>query len=193
MDKQKNQLIVFCGMDGSGKTTLTKKVASYLKTCGLEYKIIHSHGYSISENSFGLSIKKLNKLKYLLRFLIPFALIDNLFTFYFRYGPVLKEKTLICDRYFYDKLARMIYYGISTNTIAKIYLKLLPKPDFTFFLDTAAQDAHIRKGEYQEEELLRYKYIYKFLAKHLNALVIDTSQSIDTSYKEIVELLQVQR
>lgn len=190
MDKKKYSLIVFCGMDGSGKTTLAKKVIEFFKEQGLKFEFIHAHGYSISQDSFGLNKVKINRLKYLFRLLIPFALLDNLFTYYFKYKLILRNKALICDRYFYDKVARMMYYGICNKLIAKIYLKLLPRPDFTFFLDASPKDVYIRKGEYSEKDLSCYRKMYRFLAKYLNVPVIDTNQSIDICYKEILNFLE---
>ena len=187
MDKKKNSLIAFCGMDGTGKTTLASKVAQFFKEQGIEFQFIHAHGYSVSQNSFGLDEKKVNCLKYLFGLLIPLAFIDNLFTYYFRYKPVLKNKTLICDRYFYDKAARMIYYGILNKLIAKVYLRLLPKPDFIFFLDVNPQKAYIRKKEYSEKELASFRNIYRFLAEYLEGSVIDTSLPVNNCYKKILE------
>lgn len=178
MDKKKHHLIVFCGVDGTGKTTLAKKLVEYFEKQGLKPKFIHAHGYTVSQNSFGLDEKKVHSLKYLFKLLLPFAFLDNLFTYYFKYKPILKNKTLICDRYFYDKLARMIYYGICNRFIAKIYLRLLPRPDFVFFLDVDPKKAHQRKKEYSEGELLFFRKIYRLFAKHLRAPIIDTGLPI---------------
>ena len=189
MAKKKHPLIVFCGMDGSGKTTLAEKLVNYFERQGREIEFIHGHGYTVSENSFGLDEKRVKRLKYLFKLLIPLALLDNLYTYYFKYKPLLKNKTLICDRYFYDKLARVIYYGICPPSLAKIYLKLLPKPDFAFFLDADPQKAHARKRELSEEELVSFRKIYKFLAECLEAPVIDTGLSLNVCYKKILEYL----
>jgi len=190
MDKKKYLLIVFCGMDGSGKTTLAKKVVEFFKKQGLKFEFIHAHGYSISQNSFGLDEERVNRLKYLFRLLIPFAFLDNLFTYYFKYKPILRNKVLICDRYFYDKVARMMYYGICNKFIAKIYLRLLPSPDFAFFLDASSKDVYKRKGEHSEKNLSYYRKMYRFIAKYLNAPVIDTNQPVNVCYKEILNFLE---
>lgn len=174
-------------MDGTGKTTLAKRVARFFEEQGFELEFIHAHGYSVSQNTFGLDERKVKNLKYLLRLLIPFAFVDNLFTFYFKYKSILKKKNLICDRYFYDKLARMVYYGICTKLMAKVYLKLLPKADYVFFLDIAPTQAYSRKREYSEKEYDSFRGIYRFIVNYLKAPVIDTSLPLDVCCKEIFE------
>ena len=39
--------------------------------------------------------------------LSPFMLLDSFFTYYFKYKPELEHNVIICDRYFYDKVARI--------------------------------------------------------------------------------------
>ena len=81
----------------------------------------------------------------------------------------------------------MMYYGICNQLIAKIYLKLLPKPDFVFFLDIDPRKAYERKKEYSKSELLIFRKIYKFLAKELKAPIINTSLSLDICLKKIMK------
>lgn len=190
MAGKKKPLIVISGMDGSGKTTLAIKVAQFLREGGLDIELHHGHAYSVSRDSFGLSEAVIKRLKFFLIFLLPFAYADNLFTFYFRYIKVLNKKVLITDRYFYDKLARMVFFKICSRNIARIYLKLLPKPDYSFFLTLDAQEAFNRKGEYTVRELDEFRSIYLFIARLLNATIVDTSLPIDTCLKQIVNVLE---
>ncbi len=186
MDKKK--LIVFCGMDASGKTTLARKVQKFLNSKGIDSEFKHGHNYAVSKDSFGFSEEKIKKIRYILRLIIPLVLFDNLFTFYCKYKPVLKRKNLICDRYFYDKIARMIYYGMCSKTIAKIYLKFIPQPDYIFFLDIDAKTAFLRKREYREVEYENFRKIYKFIAKYLKVPIINTNEFVDSSFRKIIDV-----
>ncbi|MFQ5444809.1 MAG: hypothetical protein ACE5EK_09350, partial [Nitrospinales bacterium] len=112
MSLRKFPLIVFCGMDGSGKTTLSRKVAEHLRKKGISTEWEHGHGYTVSQNSFGTGEDTLRRFRHIFRLGLPLAMSDNLITFYFRYQPVLKVQGLVCDRYFYDKVARLMFYGI---------------------------------------------------------------------------------
>ncbi len=188
---KKYPLIVFSGMDGTGKTTLAKKVKLFLEEKGFECEFIHGHGYSASQNSFAVNEKQINRMRYLFRFLIPLAFADNLYSYLSKHLPVLRKRALVCDRYFYDKVARLIFYGICTEKIAKIYLKFLPRPDYIFFLDLNVDKVYKRKQEYTREEYASFSKIYRFIAECLDAPIIDTSISIDRCCDEIFNMLNI--
>jgi len=185
MDKKKNLLIAFCGPDGSGKTTLAKETVLQLRKNGRDVHYCHGHAYTFAPTSLGLKKKKVLKLRKLLCFLTPFGLIDNLFTYYFYYRPILKKKSLICDRYFYDKLARLFNYGLINSFWLKVYLRLLPKPDLVFFLKLDPQTIRKRKKEYSLEELTKFNRAYKQMAKIINAQIIKTNQPLPICLKKI--------
>jgi len=183
---KKNLLIAFCGMDGSGKTTLAKKLEEHLKKNGDHVFFKHAHGYAISQNSFAIDEENINSFKWIFALLSPFVLFDSWFTYFFKYKPILKKKTLICDRYFYDKIARLIYYGLMNKTMAKIYLKLIPRPNFIIFLDIDEKKARQRKKEYSKDEFCRFRKIYLFIAQHLKTPIINTNLSSPVCIKKII-------
>lgn len=172
-------------MDGTGKTTLAKKLEEYLTMNKIKSEFIHGHTYTISKNSFGISDKHIIKYRKLFSILTPLALLDNYVNYIFKYRCKLKNKTIISDRYYYDKVARMIYYGILNKQFAKIYLKLLPKPDLVFFLDVSAKKAFERKKEYTIRELMRWSKIYKFVSNNINCKIINTNKPLSNSWKLI--------
>lgn len=177
-------------MDGAGKSTLAKKVYDFLVSRKMNAELLHGHGYSVSEDSFGLKDAQVRSVRFFLKLLLPLAFLDNLFTYYFKYQPRLKIGILICDRYFYDKLARLLYYGVCGKTIARIYLKALPRPDFIFFLDLDPKEAGKRKREYTDEELKHFSEIYKFISEYLRIPVVDTNISLDVSSQKIFQYLK---
>ena len=154
---KKNLLIAFSGMDGSGKTTVAKKLESYMNKKGYNVFFKHAHGYAISKNSFSVDEKSIKRFRWLLFLLSPFMLLDSYFTYYFKYKPQLKHNTVICDRYFYDKVARMLYYNIINKFVARIYLSLLPQPDHLFFLNVSSHNAKLRKNERLKKLLLAHE------------------------------------
>lgn len=165
-------------MDGSGKTTLAKKLEEHLKKNGDHVFFKHAHGYAISQNSFAIDEANINRFKWIFALLSPFVLFDSWFTYFFKYKPILKKKTLICDRYFYDKIARLVFYHIINKTAAKVYLKLLPKPDYVFFLDIDKNIALSRKKEYTRSQIADFRKLYQFVAQELQTPIIKTSQSL---------------
>lgn len=116
-------LITYCGFDGTGKTFQAIK-----KQAELNAVFIHAHSYSISKDSFGL------KPNFIFIIFVPFLILDNLWTYHFKYKPILKTKNLICDRYFYDKVARAMYYGFCPKWLARIWIRLIPRPTKTYFM-----------------------------------------------------------
>jgi len=185
MGEKKQIFIVFCGADGVGKTTLAKKLVEKLRKEGVGVSFIHGHGYAVSESSFGFREKTARRFAWLFCLFIPLAFIDSVFTYYFKYRPVFKKRVLVCDRYFYDKLARMMFYGIANFFIGKVYLKFLPKPDLAFFLDLSAEEIYKRKKEYCLTELDCFREIYKFICKNVEGIKIDTQEDINKSFKKI--------
>ncbi len=182
----KNLLIAFSGMDGSGKTTVAKKLESYMKKKGFRVFFKHAHGYAISKNSFSIDEKNIKRFCWLFFLLSPFMLLDSFFTYYFKYKPELEHNVIICDRYFYDKVARMLYYNITNNFIAGIYLSLLPRPNRLFYLNVSSHNAKLRKNEYSIKDYERFKKIYDFIAMKTNAVIIDADLPLSTVFNKTI-------
>lgn len=175
----KHLLIAFSGADGSGKTSLARVLQQKLEQIGREPDFIHAHGYKVSKSSLGLSSTAVVKFRRLLTLLVPLAFADNILTYYSNYRRNLRQSDIIVDRYFFDKVCRLVFYGIIPIGIAKIYIRLLPKPDLTFFLVPPASIAFKRKKEYTLEEYERFFLIYNALAEVCHASILDTSYPLE--------------
>ena len=180
-------IIAICGMDGSGKTTLAQKLLSQLRKKGLPAEFFHGHTYAVSSDSGGLKPAQVKKLSGLFRFLLPLAYCDNIFTYFFRYRPRARRRILILDRYFYDKVARMLYFGICGKTLAKLYARSLPRPELVFFLDAPEDVVYARKKEYEYDKLQIFRRAYLCLAPVINARVIDTTAPVEETAAAIFE------
>jgi len=193
MKKGNYPLIAFCGMDGSGKTTFALEVAHYLENRNQPYQYIHAHSYSVSKDSFGVGRDSARRLRLLLRLGMPLALVDNMYAYLTKYRRILRERALICDRYFYDKVCRLMFYEICNESLAKSYLRLLPAPDIVYFLDLPAEVAYRRKGEYSLQEYEVFRKNYKFIADFLGARLIDTTLPLEECTHKIIEALETRR
>ena len=187
MAKENFSLIVLCGMDGSGKTTLANRLATELASRGVETEVIHGHTYAASSNSFGFSEERIRKYRILLRLVLPLAWLDNLYTYFTRYRSAGRGKTIISDRYFYDKAARLLYFGIGGKELMKLYVKTLPRPQHIFFLDLPEDIAARRKEDYSREQLKNFRNAYRYLARVLNAPLIDSSEPPEKCVKSMLE------
>jgi thymidylate kinase len=187
----RNLLIAFSGMDGSGKTTLAKQLEEYLKKKGFHVFFKHAHGYAISQDSFAIKENSLQRFRWLFALFSPYILLDSFYTYYFKYRPILHKNTLICDRYFYDKIARLMFYGICNQALAKIYLFLVPRSNISFLLDVDVKSALARKSEYSESELKRFREIYLFIAEFLKIPIINTTSSQKTSVQKMIKYIDI--
>lgn len=187
---RKNYLIVFCGMDGTGKTTLAKKVGEYLQKNNIVFQYNHAHGYAMSQNSMAINDKQINRFRFLLRFFTPFLILDNMVNYLINFRPIFTKKILICDRYFYDKIARQLFYGVIGKTVARIYLSILPKPHLVFFLDIDPKIAFERKKEYSLKDYQRFQQMYRFVANTLNMPLINTNESQSKTSGYVINQVQ---
>lgn len=177
-------------MDGSGKTTLAKRVQDWIQARGYPVEFIHGHSYSVSKNSFGFSSEKVREFRLVLRMLLPLVYLDNIFTYFQKYRKITKHKVLVTDRYFYDKVIRLQFYGISNNFLAWIHLILLPRPSLTFLLNPRPIVPFKRKAEYTLQECEQFHGHYKRAGKVLNLIEIDTECSIEESWSLIAMKLK---
>ena len=183
---KKKALIVLCGMDGSGKSTLAGKLQLHFKNKGLAVSYTHGHTYTTAKNTFRSDPSSVHKYKLFWRLLLPFAFIDNLLTYFLNYRYAIRSSTIIADRYLYDKVVRLIYYGICPRWLAVWYLRLLPKPDYCFFLDVDPKKAVDRKKEFSIDTQKKYRKHYLFAARILDQPIIDTGQSIGKCVQKIM-------
>jgi len=167
------KIVVFLGMDGSGKSTLSKYLYEELKKRG--YNVTHKWWLEC-ENSILRKVfrklwkredskdgyssnSKLNKSNFLIfkifRILWPKVVLLD----YLRFGifkasfpKMLKAyDIMIFDRYFYDvifSIAKEFDFAAYKQAIwFRIYRKFLPEPDIIFFIDVSPEVAYMRKKE----------------------------------------------
>ncbi len=186
---KKHLHIVFCGIDGSGKSTWVEEVLRQLRMRREPAISLHGHGYTFAPHSFGISETSFFRIKHWFKVFWPLALIDHWYTYLTLYLPVLRRSALVADRYFYDKLARLLYYGMITRSMARWYLKFIPRPDVTIFLDVKPELAFKRKPDFTLEQFTKLREEYRFLASTIRASIIDTSQARRNSRKQIFSLI----
>ena len=187
---KKNFFICFTGIDGSGKTTLSKMLVNEMNENGIITKyvwcgwrrfefflvrplisIIKSVGRRFHQNrdSESNTLARVDNPVY--SYLV---LIDYFFTCITKIGiPLLIGQNIICDRYVYDLIVDLWQNHTMTQ---KIVLNLLPKPDLIFLVNLSEEIAYRRKDDIPSLEFLKKrKNLYLEMAKKFDMTVLDGS------------------
>lgn len=198
-------------MDGTGKTTSAKVVKRYLENKGLRCKYIwfpYKPHLIFSYMAVGVAWLLLGRKrpidKYIPknRALLSVWLLSMLFDYslyiFCRILPNLLKGILVCDRYVYDVVVRLKFFGALDKKLVKLLLAITPRPDLIFLLDAPPKVALKRK---KEETLAYYVLQRKLYTEILNSInldciVIDTNKNRYETNKEIrqhVDLLVDER
>lgn len=165
-------LIVFEGIDGSGKSTQVKLLAENLRQKGLTAVLT-------SEPSLGPFGRRIRSL---LKRLTPQEEM-GLFTEDRKDHvksvilPALQAGNIvICDRYYYSSAAYQGARGLDPLLIIKINREFAPKPDITFFLDLSPETALTRITQGRRECLSPFEDLENLRkVADLYALIQDSS------------------
>ena len=202
-------VIIFCGLDGSGKTTQAKKLLDYLESKNIlsEYvwlrypnffslpvagflRLFGISGYPIPEE------KKLNGLKNLsthnfLKKLWIWSL-DNDFKFVCKKKisePIRKGKILVLDRFVIDTVVELIINFDQIDMLKKLsekFFKFIPDNSKILFLDIEPKISYERNHEEDLETLEKKKVIYEKICKLSNISIINGTKSIESIHQEIL-------
>lgn len=218
MSQVKNIFISFSGIDGSGKTTVAKKLSETLTTQGIDSRYVYgrikpffskpllvlgSKLFLRNTNMFDdyLSYSKVKarvtkRHNVLFRIYRSALLLDYSLQVLIKIKPYLiLRKSVVCDRYIYDTLIA----DLSLNTtqtlpqakhIINCLLCILPKPNLTFLIDLPEEVAYHRKTDTPSIEYLRQqRKMYIELANEYGMVVIDGLQTCDSLEAEVQRIV----
>ncbi len=177
MIMSKGTLICFIGIDGSGKSTISREVYNFFLAKGSKTKYVYGRVvpffsgvliwagrlfilkrkkedlYLDYENYVSQKKMKL-KSNYLLSRIYMYALLlDQVLQTITKISiPLLFGKTVICDRYVYDTVITdiAIDFNLSNDEIIELINKIfciVPKPDIVFYIDVPEEVAYRRKND----------------------------------------------
>jgi hypothetical protein len=204
-------IIALLGVDGSGKTTLSKGLVRKLRQKGKKAKYFYLGDYFILSNvvrflhfvysHFERRSKRAkrgqdenpflgeSKKHPLLRIWVILTALDNFLNFFRLSFYSFLGYLVICDRYFYDKLIGFEYHGYSTKTLSWLYLKMTPRPDLLLILDVKEEISKKREvgGRHSLGFYRKLRNKYRQLAFCLGVGLIDNSKK--TKNETLEELL----
>ena len=198
---RKKKIIVFFGIDGTGKTTLIEALQNKLSENDEEAEIVYM-GVArdqripllkfLMDTSFrmrwsGKSEKRTYDLKkhgYRERnFFWLSVYYLELWVRYILSRKIVKTKYVLCDRYFYDGLV------FANERNFKFFRKLVPRPDHSFLLCVPSEIIIKRKDEAGERDIKRFYKKADLISEYFDIKKIDNTKKIDevidVIYKEI--------
>lgn len=183
--KKNSKVVVFEGIDGSGKSTQARLLYFALKKRNISVDLYHFP----SEGIIGKFVRSLLEKE-------KFDLLDSksraLLTasdFYSQYRDGNNDSGIIIfDRYFYSSY-------ISNDALDKEWIKTMhryaPSPDIVFFLDGDPKlikkrngiDSGAKNEKRQQMFSLRYKKVFKDIPN----ITIDANKDIETTHQEVLK------
>lgn len=201
----KGKLIVFDGVDGSGKSTMLEMLAEKLRNDGEEVLITMQPTPEMRQlhifKTFVYEPEKRNLIDY--RALQLYMIADRMQHFKEVIEPALQKGTyVLSDRYIFTMLATMLARGNHPEPWLSELLSLIRMPHATFImnveLETCIRRIKERKSfenSYVEREhLKRSLESYLTIANEFGLKVINSSElGISEAFSEIKETIQQMR
>jgi thymidylate kinase len=201
-------LISFSGIDGAGKSTQIQKFREYLSAsgtavtqltfwdnvavipqvrAGFSRRVLQSDG-NIGTPEHPANRHDKNTQNVLLlagRSILHLFDVINLCRIV-RKAKLEKAGVVVFDRYIYDQLAALPMQSMWARTLARILLRVAPKPDLSYVLDADPEVARARKPEYPLEFMRKYRSSYLELRRLANLKLISPG-SVDDVHQAIVD------
>lgn len=173
--KKKNYngcLITFCGLDGSGKSTLIQYLYNEFKSRQCEVVLTKQpttevrkseifRNYMDSEDHEGFSYRSLSLL----------AASDRLQHSNCFIEPLLRQgKNVISDRYFYSCLANLRARGFDNDRWIYEIAENIIEPDICFFIDVPVDIAvkRVRERPHERDRYIDIELQYKLRQEYIN-------------------------
>lgn len=209
----------FCivGMDGSGKTTLTRNIVAALRDRGVPAEYVYGRfqpvlmrpimamvggvllrGRRGSGNYAAYAVRRrrlfANPVLYAL-YQASLA-VDYLLQVAWRIRiPLWRGRRLICDRYYLDTVVADIAIDTkrpdhTANWLLALYRHLLPRPDMILMTDVPANVAVARKDDIPSLEYAEeLRALYLHAARQCGVVVLDGTTPPDTLLQSALERL----
>jgi thymidylate kinase len=198
---KKKKIIVFFGIDGTGKTTLIKALRNKFSGKGEGVEIVYM---GVARNQKMPLLKflmntysrmrwngKSEKTTYDLKkhgyrernFFWLSVYYLELWVRYLLFRRIAKTKYVLCDRYFYDGLV------FANKKNFEFFKRLTPRPDNCFLLCVPSDVIMKRKNEAGEKDIKKFYEKADLISEYFDIKKVDNTKKvdkvIDIIYKEI--------
>ena len=173
MIKLKKKIIIsLLGVDGSGKTTLAKKLNKIFKNS----KYLHLKPYILFQDRRTVIKKPQNQKKSFFLFSL-LRLLSWLISYKVFFYQNKSKKFYIFDRYAHDILVDPLRYKHGLHQgLTKFILYFFPKPNLWIFMNPSIKTVKIRKSELADNEIKRQIRDYLlFFKSQKNVLMLKSN------------------
>ena len=174
MNQNKTPLIIsFMGVDGSGKTTLSKKLKKIFK----KSKYLHLKPYILFQDK-RTEVKNPHAQKKSTFIFSLLRLLSWLVSYKLFFLNNKKKQLFIFDRYVHDILVDPLRYKHNiSKDFTRFILSFFPNPDLWIFLKPSLRIIKSRKVELTDNELRRQVKDYSnFFKNKKNVLILNTNK-----------------
>ena len=198
----KNPIIVFEGIEGSGKSLHIRNVQNFFKSKKIKYiKFREPGGSKNSEKIRKILLNKQSNFKNLTDLFLYMASRNENYNYIIKKN--LRKKIILIDR-FTDSTIAYQHFGMKIDKkiiylLNKLILKKI-KPDFTFLNIVNKKNLLLRlnkrvnKNRYDKFNYLFYSKVQKGFLKLANNkkkyMIIDSNKSINDNKKKIINKIQ---
>ena len=198
----KNPIIVFEGIEGSGKSLHIKNVENYFKSKKIKYiKFREPGGSKNSEKIRKILLNKQSNFKNLTDLFLYMASRNENYNYIIKKN--FRKRIILIDR-FTDSTIAYQHFGMNIDKkiiylLNKIILKKI-KPDFTFLNIVNKKNLILRlrkrvnKNRYDKFNYLFYNKVQKGFLKLANNkkkyMIIDSNKSVNDNKKKIISKIQ---
>lgn len=202
-NKNEGLLVTFCGLDGSGKTTMIKRLIKYLEEAGEDHFLTKQPTQAVrSSEIFRNYMDQPDHTGFDYRSLSLLAASDRVQHSNMVIIPELKKgKIVVSDRYFYSCLANLQARGFEKDKWIYEISKSIVKPDISFFMEISVEKAleRVRSRPEEKEKFVdiglqfRLKDNYEKICKQTNGVLIPSDVSEDESFEIVKNTFEEQR
>jgi thymidylate kinase len=215
----KGFLICFVGIDGSGKSTLSRAVVEILDQQGIKCRYVYGRmkpiilrpliwlgrqvflpGRDMLEDYSEYSTTKQKAMmrhSFLLKFYNQILWLDYMLQILFKVSlPLTLGKNIVCDRYIQDTVITdlsidMNYSDRETAQYLHRALRFVPKPDINFLVDLPEEVAYLRKNDVPSINYLKVRRkTYLYIAREWKMTILDGTKTIE-ELRDILTLILI--
>ena len=177
-------IVAFVGVDGSGKSEVSKRVYQKLVKQGEKAKLLHIDRYFLFQPLINVlrgdligenPLLTIEKKPFIAQLWPLFAIADHTLRYIYLFLLSAFGYVVICDRYFYDKLLSFKYFGYTNEFTFKLASFLTLPPSLTFYLDVSPETAQKRETKDTHTSDFYYKMIdhYRELAERKKFILVN--------------------